>query len=131
VSAGYGELRPELKGQFESKVEGLLSGKTNMMGESVWNPKSLGGYSHFEITNIEPYGQGLAATARVYFPDKVERLHLWTDSSADKIVEVALGFRLPGTGDDPPEEEPVDPPRRTPNRGKGTGKKPRKGRAKK
>jgi hypothetical protein len=99
VSAGYGELGPEIKGQFESKIEGLLSGNTD--------------YHHFEITNIEPYDHGLEATARVYFPDKVESLYLRTDSSAEEITELSMSFPLPGTSpDDLPKKEPVDPPKR-------------------
>jgi hypothetical protein len=124
VSSGYGEFEPELKGQFESKIEGLLSGNTNVIGASGWHPKSLGSYSHFEITNIEPYSHGFEATAKVYFTNKVESLYLRTDSSAEEITEVSMGFPLPGTGpDDSPKKEPVDPKRRRPKPGKGTGKK--------
>jgi hypothetical protein len=118
VSAGYGELQPELKGQLESKIEGVLSGKISVTGVSVWQPKSVANYSHFVITNIEPHGHGYEATAQVHFPDKVENLYLRTDNSAEEITELSLGFRLPGTApDDPQGTEPVDPPRRTPKPG--------------
>jgi hypothetical protein len=120
VSSAYGGFEPELLGQFESKIEGLLSGKTDMMGASVWHPKSLDSYQHFEITNIEPYGHGFEATAQVYFPDKVESLYMRTDSSAEEITELSMGFPLPGTSpDDSPERESVDPKRRKPKLGKG------------
>ncbi|HUJ82633.1 MAG TPA: hypothetical protein VLW83_12180 [Candidatus Acidoferrales bacterium] len=113
MSAGYGEFEfePELKVQFESKIEGLLSGTTD--------------YNHFEITNIGPHGQGFEATAQIYFPGKVESLYLRTDASAEKITDLSASFRLPGTSpdDDPPEEEPVDPKRREANPGEGTGRK--------
>jgi hypothetical protein len=123
VSAGFGELRPELMGQFQSKIEGLLSGETNVMGTSGWHLKGSGDYNHFEITNIEPYGHGYEATAQVYFPDKVESLYIRTDSSAEKITELSMGFPLPGTSpDDQPKKEPVDPKRRRAKPGKGTGK---------
>lgn len=112
---------------------GLLSGKTNMMGASGWHPTGVGSYHHFEITNIQPYSHGFEATAKVYFRDKVESLYLRTDSSADNITDVSMGyplpgtssmgFRLPGTGpDDSPKKESVDPKRRRPRPGKGTGK---------
>jgi len=124
VSSAYGEFEPKLLGQFESKIEGLLSGNSNMMGASVWRPKSSSSYQHFEVTNIEPYGHGFEATAQVYFPDKVERLYMRTDSSAEEIIELSLGFPLPGTSpDDSPERESVDPKRRNPKPGKGKKKK--------
>jgi hypothetical protein len=124
VSAGYGEVQPGIKIQLESKIEGLLSGETYMMGVSAWQSDILANYSHFEITNIEPHGHGYEATAQVYFPDKVENLYLRTDSSAEEITELSMGFPLPGTSpDDLPKEEPVDPPRRTSKPGKGTGEK--------
>jgi hypothetical protein len=124
VSSAYGEFEPELLGQFESKIEGVLSGETNMMGASVWHPKGLGSYQHFKITNIEPHGHGFEAIAQVYFPDKVENLYMRTDSSAGEITELSLGFPLPGTSpDDSPEREPVDPKRRNPKPSKGKKKK--------
>lgn len=124
VSAGYGELEPELKGHFESKIEDLLSGKIDVLGISAWHPKSVANFSHFEITDIEPNAHGYDATAQVFFPGTVANLYLRTDHSVEKIIQLSLGFPLPGTSpDDPPEEEPVDPPRRTPEPGKGTGRK--------
>lgn len=124
MSAGYGELEPELKGQFESKIENVLSGETHVTGAAGWHPKTFHSYHRFEITNIEPHGNGFEATAQVYFLDRVESLYLRTDSSVEEITELSMGFPLPGTSpDDLGEKEPEEPKRRKPKPVKGTRKK--------
>lgn len=119
MSAEYEEFRPELRFQFESKIHGLLSGEANTPGASGSRSNNLGAYQRVEITKIEHYGNGLEATAQVYFPGKVENLYLRTDSLAEKIIELSMGFPLPGTSPDETSETEDEEPKRRKRR-KGT-----------
>lgn len=126
MPAAHEEFEPEFRVRFENKLKGLLSGETHT--EVVgWHPDILGNYQRLEITEIVPSSNGFHATARVHLPGKIENLYLRTDSSAKEIMQLSVGFPLPGSPYDPPKEEPVNPPKRPrqmPEQGTGKGLAP-------
>ena len=117
MSASYWESRPELKGQLERKIEGILSGTTGMTGASQWSHQEVVKYSHFEITNITQFSAGLETTANVYFPGEVKNLVLKTDVSGEEINDFAIGLPLPGPPHSTRKKVPKTPKRRNPKQG--------------